>query len=85
MLQILSVLKTGVPGITSMDWSGFASLLPNFVLFTIYIIAGSKALASLPVIIYISAGINLVPSLSYLADVVGRGYNSQHATPKYSR
>lgn len=83
--KLLSVLKTGVPGITSMDWSGFASLLPNFVLFTIYIIAGSKALASLPVIIYISAGINLIPSLSYLVDVIGRANNSQHAQPKSSR
>ena len=68
--------------ITSMDWPGFASLLPNFVLFTIYIIAGSKALASIPVVIFISAGINLIPFLSHMIDIIGRFNNSQIKQPK---
>ena len=68
--------------ITSMDWPGFASLLPNFVLFTIYIIAGSKALASIPVVIFISAGINLIPFLSHMIDIIGRFNNSQIKKPK---
>ena len=67
----------GVPKITSMDWPGFASLLPNFVLFTIYIIAGSKALASIPVIIFITAGINLIPFLSHMIEIISKLNNSQ--------
>jgi len=75
--KTLSVCGLGVPKITSMDWPGFASLLPNFVLFTIYIIAGSKALASIPVIIFITAGINLIPFLSHMIEIISKLNNSQ--------
>lgn len=77
VFKILSVFGIGVPKITPMDWPGFASLLPNFVLFTMYIIAGSKALASIPVIIFISAGINLIPLLSHMIDMIAKINNSQ--------
>lgn len=84
--KVLSVLGTGVPKITPMDWSGFTSLLPNFVLFTIYIIAGSKALASLPVIIYVTVGVNILPALSHMIDVAGKISNdSQSNHSKSSR
>lgn len=83
--KILSIWGVGVPRITPMDWSGFVSLLPNFVLFTFCIIAGSKALASLPVIVYITAGINLIPAFSYIIDTLGRTNRLQDAQTKSSR
>ena len=72
---MLSVLGSGVPKLTSMDRSGFTSLLPNFVLFTIYIIAGSKALSSLPIIVYVAVGVNILPALSHIIDSIGRNSN----------
>ena len=75
-----------MPNITPMDWSGFTSLLPNFVLFTIYIIAGSKALAALPVVTYVTVGINILPALSHIIDLAGKISNdSQSSHSKSSR
>ena len=69
-----------MPKITPMDWSGFASLFPNFVLFTIYIIAGSKALASLPIMVYVTVGVNILPALSYIIEVVGKSSKDYQST-----
>ena len=70
VLQILSYIPTrSQPTLTviSLDKSGFISLLPNFFLFTVSLIAGSKALSHLPVIVCISVG-NCVPACIYLLD-----------------
>ena len=70
VLQILSYIPSrSQPTLTviSLDKSGFISLLPNFFLFTVALIAGSKALSHLPVIVCISVG-NCVPACIYLLD-----------------
>ena len=50
-----------------LDRSAFISLLPNFFLFTISIIAGSKALAHLPILTFIAVA-NVVPAGIYILD-----------------
>jgi len=70
VLQILSYFPSrSQPTLTvvSLDKSGFISLLPNFFLFTVSLIAGSKALSSLPVICVILVN-NCVPACIYLLD-----------------
>ncbi|TRY62861.1 hypothetical protein TCAL_07708 [Tigriopus californicus] len=51
-----------------MDPSGFISLLPNFLFFTSGIIAGSKALASIPLVLFLAIG-NCLPASLHLVDV----------------
>ncbi len=55
--------------VVSLDKSGFVSLLPNFFLFTVSLIAGSRALSHLPVLVCICVA-NLVPASIYLLDNV---------------
>ena len=55
--------------VVAIDRSGFVSLLPNFFLFTVALIAGSKALSHLPIIVCICVA-NIVPACIYLLDNV---------------
>ena len=55
--------------VISIDKSGFVSLLPNFFLFTVSLIAGSRALSHLPILVCISVS-NVVPASIYLLDNV---------------
>ena len=55
--------------VISIDKSGFVSLLPNFFLFTVSLIAGSRALSHLPILVCISVS-NVVPACIYLLDNV---------------
>ena len=51
--------------VNPLDKPGFVSLLPNFLFFTTSIISGSKALAQIPVLIFITLT-NSIPSLIHL-------------------
>ena len=53
--------------VVPIDRSGLVSLLPNFFLFTVSIIAGSKALAHLPILVFVNVS-NVVPASIYLLD-----------------
>lgn len=55
--------------VASIDKSGFVSLLPNFFLFTVMLIAGSKALSHIPVIVVVTVA-NIIPAAIYLLDNV---------------
>ena len=55
--------------VISIDRSGFVSLLPNFFLFTVSLIAGSRALSHLPILVCICVA-NVVPASIYLLDNV---------------
>ena len=55
--------------VISIDRSGFVSLLPNFFLFTVSLIAGSRALSHLPILVCICVS-NVVPACIYLLDNV---------------
>jgi hypothetical protein len=70
ILRLLSVIpspKNPTLTVVSMDRAAFVSLLPNFFLFTVSLIAGSKALANLPVIVVVVVA-NMVPASIYLLD-----------------
>eukprot|EP00095_Tigriopus_kingsejongensis_P004322 snap_masked-scaffold228_size248166-processed-gene-1.1 protein:Tk04322 transcript:snap_masked-scaffold228_size248166-processed-gene-1.1-mRNA-1 annotation:"transmembrane protein c18orf45" len=61
------------------DRVGFISLLPNFLFFTSGIIAGSKALTSIPLVLFLAIS-NFLPASLYLANVcLGQtsGYGSK--------
>ena len=53
--------------VQKIDRPAFISLLPNFFLFTISIIAGSKALAHLPILTFVAVA-NAVPAGIYILD-----------------
>lgn len=70
VLKILAyVPSTKSPTLTvvAIDKSGFVSLLPNFFLFTVSLIAGSRALSHLPVLVCITVS-NTVPACIYILD-----------------
>lgn len=55
--------------VVAIDRPGFVSLLPNFFLFTVSLIAGSRALSHLPVLVCICVS-NTAPAIIYLLDNV---------------
>lgn len=64
--------------VPTLDRSGFVSLLPNFLFFTTSIIAGSKALANISLVIFIAVT-NAIPSAIHLfvdADKIGKNIKS---------
>jgi len=65
--KILTVFSKDKFSITHLDKPGIVSLLPGFLFFTASIIAGSKALAGLPIPIFIST-YNILPAVVYLLD-----------------
>lgn len=71
VFQLLSSMPRKKPFVTiaSLDRPGLVSLLPSFILFTFSIISGSKALASIPVLVFISVT-NILPALIQLFDLV---------------
>lgn len=72
ILRLLAYIpSTTSPTLTviSIDRSGFVSLLPNFFLYTVSLIAGSRALSHLPILVCICVA-NVVPASIYLLDNV---------------
>ena len=69
LYKILSATKTLSFASIPMDRAGFISLLPNFLFFTSGIISGSKALASIPLITFLSVA-NLMPASLHLVDAI---------------
>lgn len=70
VLRALSILpspKNPSLSVVAIDRSAFVSLLPGFMLFTVSIIAGSKALAHLPALVVV-VGSNLLPAAVHLVD-----------------
>ena len=72
VFKVMSASGFSSAGVTPMDKSGFISLFPNFVLFVVFIIAGSKALSTYPLLAFVCA-INVLPALTFLID----SYSSQ--------
>lgn len=52
---------------TKMDKPGLVSLLPNFVLFVVFVISGSKAVSTYPVLAFVCAT-NVLPAVTFLID-----------------
>jgi hypothetical protein len=70
--KILSILKKSDYPLTPVDRAGFVSLLPGLLFHTTALIANSKALADIPVSVYISVQ-NTLPAGIYLLDRVFPG------------
>lgn len=69
LLAYIPSSQTPTLTVVSIDKPGFVSLLPNFFLFTVSLIAGSRALSHLPVLVCICVS-NTVPAGIYLLDNV---------------
>ena len=70
ILRILAYIpskKNPTLSVVPIDRSGLVSLLPNFFLFTVSIIAGSKALAHLPILVFVNVA-NIAPACIYLLE-----------------
>jgi len=67
VFKAMAWLGFSTGGVTAMDKAGLISLFPNFVLFVVFIISGSKAVSSYPVIAFVCA-VNVLPALTYLID-----------------
>lgn len=59
-----------IAGPTALDRSGFVSLFPGMLLFALMVVAGSKAMAELPLHVFVAAS-NALPALCYLASLSG--------------
>jgi len=67
LYKILTVTGKSNFKVTPIDRSGLISLLPGFLFFTTALIASSKALAGIPIPVYVSV-LNSVPAGVYLID-----------------
>jgi len=60
-------LHFGFAQMTKMDKPGLVSLFPNFVLFVVFVISGSKAVSTYPVLVFVCAT-NVLPAVTFLID-----------------
>jgi len=67
VFKVMAFMGFSTGGVTPMDKAGLISLFPNFVLFVVFIISGSKAVSTFPVIAFICA-VNVLPALTFLID-----------------
>ena len=70
-------LHFGFAQMTKMDKPGLVSLFPNFVLFVVFVISGSKAVSTYPVLVFVCAT-NVLPAVTFLID------SSSSLTGQYS-
>jgi hypothetical protein len=86
VFKALSVSKALPVANIPLDKAGFISLLPNFLFFTSSIIAGSKALAEVPLYLFISVS-NLLPAGIFVFDnvVFAKRYAEESHNDKATR